>query len=627
MRNRPDIPCDLEQLKRMNPQELSLLAVCLREALIDSVSKTGGHLASNLGAVELSIALARVFDTARDKIVWDVGHQAYVHKMLTGRWDAMKTLRCMDGISGFPKRSESIHDHYDAGHSGTSISAALGYAKARDLAGETHACVAIIGDGSLTAGVAYEGLNAVGAEKTPLIVVLNDNEMSISPNVGGMSKHLQHLRTSSPYLGFKRTLKGRLTSVPRLGKGLERARNAIKYTVMHAAVFEELGFKYFGPIDGHDIDELIEALEVARSLERPVLIHAVTVKGKGYRNAEQSPERYHGTGPFDPAIGLPLEPVHSETYTDIFGASIAKLAAEDERIVAITAAMTNGTGLDAMRQLFPGRVVDAGIAEQHVVSFAAGLALGGMRPVVAMYSTFLQRAYDQVLTEVCLQNLPVLFAIDRAGITGQDGETHHGQFDLAYLSSMPNMTVLAPKDGIELQEMLQYAIRCDGPCAIRFPKGPAVDLSSYGRTPMNGAIERITGSGKNAFLCTGSTCETALLAHELLKERGVESAVFNLRRVKPLATDRIRMILSDYENVLTLEDGSLQGGIGMQIAALAAGSGAGHAAVRSLGWPDCFIPHGTIAELKERFGLDARAVARQAEVFFEKTAGYPPHRA
>lgn len=603
-----------------------MLAVRIREELIDTISKTGGHLASNLGAVELSIALASVFDTTNDKIVWDVGHQAYVHKMLTGRWDAMKTIRCLDGISGFPKRSESVHDHYDAGHSGTSISAALGYAKARDLKALTHSCVAVIGDGSLTSGVAYEALNAAGAQKTPLIVVLNDNEMSISKNVGGMSKHLQHLRTSTSYLGLKKKVKLGLTTAPRLGKGLERMRNALKYAVLHAAIFEELGFKYFGPIDGHNIDELIEALEAARALNRPVVIHAVTVKGKGYRNAERYPERYHGTGPFDPAIGLPLPKTNDGTYTEIFGCTVSDMAAEDPRIIAITAAMTNGTGLDRMRKRFSDRVIDAGIAEQHAVSFAAGLALSGMRPIVAMYSTFLQRAYDQVLIEICLQNLPVIFAVDRAGISGQDGETHHGQFDLAYLSTMPNMTILAPKDGPELQEMLSYALTLEGPCAIRFPKGKACDLTPYGRSLMNGHIEHITGRGKNAFLSIGTMCETALKAHELLLESGLESAVYNLRTAKPLDTGALKLLMADHDNVITIEDGSILGGIGMQIASLISEGGQHNVRIEHLGWPDCFIPHGTIEELKVRFGLDATSVAQKAEAFFEKTIGYPPYR-
>lgn len=612
-----EIPVDKEQLKTMSFVEMTQLASAIRETLIDTVSLTGGHFASNLGVVELTIALEKVFDTPRDKIVWDVGHQTYVHKMLTGRWDALKTLRQLDGLSGFPKRAESPHDLYDAGHSGTSISAALGYARARDLSGQDHACVAVIGDGSLTAGVAYEGLNAAGIQKTPLIVILNDNEMSISRNVGGISRHLQNLRTSSSYLSFKNRLKRSLESAPKLGHGLEMLRNAVKYALMPAAVFEELGFKYFGPIDGHDIAELIEAMETAKRLNRPVLLHVVTVKGKGYISAEKKPDIYHGTGSFDPEIGLTESAETADTYTNIFGNTLLRMASEDERIVAITAAMTDGTGLREMRRRFPERVVDAGIAEQHAVSFAAGLALSGMRPVVAMYSTFLQRAYDQVLTEVCLQNLPVVFAVDRAGITGQDGETHHGQFDLIYLSSMPNMTVLAPKDGKELQEMLDYAFNLGTPCAVRFPKGAACDLSSWGRSEMDGRMERLEEGKDHAFVAVGGLCETALAACRILREKGIESAVYNLRCAKPLDREQLIHILSGHKKIITLEDGTASGGIGARIASILQETDS-RVQVKTLGWPDRFISHGTIGELKKRFGLDAAAIASAAEEFFEK---------
>ena len=616
--NRPfELPLEKEQLKNMSAAELDLLAVAIREELIQTVSGTGGHFASNLGVVELTLALEKVFDTPRDKIIWDVGHQTYVHKMLTGRWNELKSLRQIDGLSGFPKRTESPHDMYDAGHSGTSISAALGYAKSRDLLGLDHACVAVIGDGSLTAGVAYEALNAAGIQKTPLIVILNDNEMSISRNVGGISRHLQNLRTSSSYLGFKKKLKHGLEAAPKLGRGLETLRDAVKYALMPAAVFEELGFKYFGPINGHDIEELIEAMETAKSLKRPVLLHVVTVKGKGYQNAEKNPDRYHGTGVFDPEIGLTPETSTRETFTDIFGKTLLQMAVEDERIVAITAAMTDGTGLREMRRRFSDRVVDTGIAEQHAVSFAAGLALSGMRPVVAMYSTFLQRAYDQVLTEVCLQNLPVVFAVDRAGISGQDGETHHGQFDLIYLSSMPNMTVLAPKDGIELQEMMRYALALGTPCALRFPKGTAPDLSDWGRSEMNGKMERITSASCNAFVSVGSMCAAALEAQAHLMGKGIESAVYNIRSVKPLDPDELENELAACSRIITLEDGTAQGGVGMRIASILQESKSS-AIVKNIGWPDRFIPHGTISELKARYGLSADAIASAAEEFFEK---------
>ncbi len=607
------------KLKDMNLSQLQRLAAQLREALIFGVSKTGGHFASNLGVVELTIAIEKIFDTPQDKVIWDVGHQTYVHKMLTGRWDEMTTLRQLGGISGFPKRSESVHDMFDSGHSGTSISAALGFAKARDLVGDTYSCVAVIGDGALTGGVAYEALNAAGIEKTPLIVILNDNEMSISKNVGGITRHLQNLRTSTSYQKFKNKLKRALESAPRLGHGVETIRDIIKYALVPAAIFEELGFKYFGPIDGHDMKELLEAMTLAKSLKRPVLLHVVTQKGKGYIKAENTPDKYHGVAPFDPEIGVPVVERSRTTYTGIFGEKLLELATENDKIVAISAAMTEGTGLSDMEERFSDRVFDAGIAEQHAVSFAAGLALNGMRPVVAIYSTFLQRAYDQILMEVCLQNLPVIFAIDRAGNSGNDGETHHGQFDLSFMSAMPNMTVMAPKDGVELSEMLEYALTLNGPCAIRYPKGRACDLSCYGRTPMDGKPEFIQEGGENLIIGIGSMTETALKAAELLKNKGIETAVCNLRAVKPIIKSEIITMLAGYTRVITIEDGCICGGAGMQV--LSAISGAEKpAAVLNLGWPDEFIPHGSMPELRKKYGLDYESVAAKAEEFFEKKA-------
>ena len=425
---------DLQQLKAMSYDELNQLAAELREDLIESVAQTGGHLASNLGTVELTIALHKVFNSPRDKIVWDVGHQAYVHKMLTGRLTAVSTLRQLDGLSGFPKRRESVHDTFDSGHSGGSVSAAFGYAKARDLEGKDHACIAVIGDGAMTGGVAFEALNAAGSTKTPLIVILNDNAMSISPNVGGLSNHLQKLRTSSRYRRFKAGLKNVFRKRPRALNRMRLFRDAIKYALLPGEFFEELGFKYFGPVDGHNIRELCYFMQAAKELNRPVLIHCITKKGKGFSAAEQNPQKYHGTGSFDPKTAT-AETVHDpDSWSEIFGKLLTDKASADSRICAVTAAMTEGTGLSVMRDAFPSRVFDAGIAEQHAVSFAAGLALGGYKPVFAVYSTFLQRAYDQVLTEICLQNLPVIFAIDRAGVVGADGETQQGLYDIEYLS-------------------------------------------------------------------------------------------------------------------------------------------------------------------------------------------------
>ena len=607
-----------EHLKNMTIPELEMLAEDIRGALVHNISNTGGHLASNLGVVELTIAIEKSFDTPKDKVVWDVGHQTYVHKMLTGRWNAMHTLRQLGGMSGFPKRAESEHDMFDAGHSGTSISVALGYAKARELMCGQYSCVAVIGDGALTGGVAYEALNSAGAEKIPLIVILNDNEMSISKNVGGIARHLQHLRASTPYLDFKKNIKNILSSKPKLEKKLERIRDSIKYAIVPAAIFEELGFKYFGPIDGHDIKALLSAIQMAKTLHSPVLLHVVTKKGKGYLPAEKHPDKYHGTKPFNPETGCCLVDGKECSYTEIFGEALLRLATKDERIVAVTAAMTEGTGLLEMKEKFSERVFDAGIAEQHAVSFAAGLALNGMRPVVSIYSTFLQRAYDQVLMEVCLQNLPVIFVLDRAGNSGNDGETHHGQFDLAYLSAMPNMTILAPKDGIELTEMLEHAFSLASPCAIRYPKGMAPDLSAYGRTRMDGRPEMIISGGKNAIISIGAMTQVALDAAEILRDKAIHTSVLNMRTVKPFDASELRDRLKPYTSILTLEDGAISGGIGMHISATLAQCKNGPTVV-NLGWPDEFIPHGTIKELHEKYGLDSLSVAKEAEKFFEKT--------
>lgn len=539
--------------------------------------------------------------------------------MLTGRWNSMHTLRQLDGISGFPKRFESEHDMFDAGHSGTSISVALGFARARDLMGDSYSCVAVIGDGALTGGVAYEALNSAGAEKEPLVIILNDNEMSISKNVGGIARHLQNLRTSSSYLDFKKSLKKVLTSRPKLTKKLERIRDAIKYAIVPAAIFEELGFKYFGPIDGHNIKELVDSMAMAKEQHSPVILHIVTKKGKGYLPAEKYPDKYHGAKPFDPENGLSLIECKEGTYTEIFGETLLKLATKDEKIVAVTAAMTDGTGLWDMKEKFSERVFDAGIAEQHAVSFAVGLALNGMRPVVSIYSTFLQRAYDQILMEVCLQKLPIIFAIDRAGNSGSDGETHHGQFDLAYLSAMPNMTILAPKDGQELAEMLEYALALESPCAIRYPKGKACDLSSYGRTAMDGKPEILLQGKTNVIVSVGTMTKTALEAAAELKKKNIVTSVINIRTAKPIIEEELCEMLKNYASIVTLEDGTTYGGVGTYIAAQISRC-PNAPSILNMGWPDAFVPHGSIKELHEKYGLDPLSVARKAEAFFEKKA-------
>ena len=607
-----------QDIKQMDTYSLELLAVEIREKLLQDVSRTGGHLASNLGVVELTLAIHRVFDVFRDRVIWDVGHQTYVHKMLTGRWDEMQTLRQIDGISGFPKRAESRSDAFDSGHSGSSVSAALGYAMARDLKGEDYACVAVIGDGALNCGVSYEALNSAGEQRTPLIVILNDNEMSIDTNVGGVSKHLQQLRTSGRYLEIKKDIKKATENMPRVQKGLTSARDKLKHAIMlPGAIVEQMGFKYYGPVDGHDIDALTEALTAAKQLDRPVFVHVITKKGKGFVPAEKNPSKFHGIGPFDPATAVSTPERSSGTYSDVFGEALAEEAAEDGRIVAITAAMMEATGLSAMKERFPERVFDTGIAEQHAVSFAAGLALGGMKPVVAIYSTFLQRAYDQILTEVCLQNLPVVFALDRSGVTGRDGETHQGSFDIAYLSSMPNMTVLAPKDGPELVAMLQYALNLGGPCAIRYPRGKATDLSEYA-LPAGVSRPQLLKDGRYmCILAAGGSVEDAIKASDLLEEKEIRCAVYNLRVLKPLNETFLEEIFREYRHVITLEDGDVCEGVGTRIAALAAEKNAS-CRVKVLGWPDRFIEHGSTEELKERYGLDPQSVAETAVSWLEE---------
>ncbi|MBQ1418527.1 MAG: 1-deoxy-D-xylulose-5-phosphate synthase [Firmicutes bacterium] len=606
-----------DDVKHMSTRSLELLAVQIREKLLDDVSSCGGHLASNLGVVELTLALHRVFDVYKDRIVWDVGHQTYVHKLLTGRWDDMTTLRQLDGLSGFPKRMESRSDAFDSGHSGSSVSAAFGYAKARDLKGEDYACVAVIGDGALNCGVSFEALNSAGAEKTPLIVVLNDNEMSISKNVGGVAKHLQQLRTSAPYLGIKKSIKTATANMPRLQRGLTSARDTLKYAIVPGVIFEQMGFKYYGPVDGHDIDAMTMVLQSAKEQQRPVFIHVITKKGKGFIPAEKNPSKFHGIGPFDPSMAISADSPSTDTYSALFGAALAEEAAEDDRIVAITAAMTDATGLSVMKEKFPNRVFDAGIAEQHAVSFAAGLALGGLKPVVAIYSTFLQRAYDQVITEVCLQNLPVVFALDRSGVTGRDGETHQGSFDIAYLSSMPNMTVLAPKDGPELVAMLQYALNLNGPVAIRYPRGKAADLSEYAIAAGVSRPQQMRDGRYMCILAAGSSVSDALKTAEILDGKNIHCAVYNLRVLKPLNETFLDGIFEQYRHVITLEDGDIYEGVGMRIAAYAAEKQA-NVRIKVMGWPDRFIEHGSTEELKERYGLDAASIAETAVNWLEE---------
>ena len=606
----------IEKIKESNYKELDLLAVEIREFLIDKVSKTGGHLASNLGAVELTIALHKVFDSPKDKIIFDVGHQSYVHKIITGRKDQFDTLRQLDGLSGFPKRAESEHDMFDSGHSSTSISAAFGYAKARDLKGEDYSCVAVIGDGALTGGAAYEALNVAGDSKTPLIVILNDNEMSINSSKGGMAKHLHNLRTSAGYQKFKSSLKSRVEDMPKVYKGLQQTRDFVKNALLQTGIFEELGFKYYGPVDGHDIKSLCETLETAKALNRPVLVHVLTQKGKGYLPAEKNPAKFHGIGSFNPNEVSASSVSDSDSYSEIFGKKLYELAEKDSRICGISAAMINATGLDYMQKSYPNRVFDAGIAEQHAVSFAAGLALNGMKPVVAIYSTFLQRAYDQIVSEVALQNLPVIFAIDRAGVTGRDGETHQGSFDISYLNNVPNLTLLAPKDGKELESLLEYALSLDGPVAIRYPREKNVDLSSFEFNSTCELAEVYASDSDYAIISYGSMTKTALYAAQKLESKNIKVTVYNLKQLKPIQAKFLNSIKDKHSKILTIEDGCLIGGMGQTISEYF-NQFDKHPIVKSLAWPDKFIEHGSIDELRKRYGLDVDSVVKVCEDYFE----------
>lgn len=610
-----------EDLKTMSYDELELLTYEIRDFLIEEVSKTGGHLSSNLGIVELTIALHRCFQTPEDKLIWDVGHQSYVHKILTGRADRFSTLRQFGGMSGFPKTGESPYDVFDTGHSSTSISMGLGMAAARDLAGEDYHVVSVIGDGALTGGMAYEALNNASNLNSRMIVILNDNGMSISPNTGGLSHYLGKLRGSRKYINIKEQIKRNVSKVPRIGEGLvagmQHARDSIKYAVIENGVmFEEFGFKYFGPIDGHDIRELCETLELAKQSSVPVFIHAITQKGKGYSKAEDNPNVFHGIGPFDMETGQLLKKSSKPSYSGIFGNKLIEMAQRDHKIVAVSAAMLEGTGLEKFHHEFPGRAFDVGIAEEHGVSFAAGLAKAGLKPFVAIYSTFLQRGYDQIMEDICLQKLPVVFCIDRAGIVGADGETHHGIFDLSYLKHMPNLKIMAPKDGAELEAMLEYAAALEEPCAIRYPRGTAPQLQQTAPIKSGEAQHLKSGTALEIW-AIGSMVEKALEAADLLGKQGVSVSVINMRFAAPLDLERLMDAAKKFPLIVTAEDNVLTGGIGESIASLLANTPAN---VLQIGWPDAFIEHGSSEELYQKYGMDAASIAERILQELEKQA-------
>lgn len=602
-------------LRTLDYRELEVLAEEIRAVIIDSVARCGGHLAPSLGVVELTLALHRVFDSPRDRIIWDVGHQSYAHKLVTGRREAFRNLRCRGGCSGFTRREESPHDVVDAGHASTAISYALGLATARDLSGEDYEVVAVIGDGALTGGLAYEALNQAGALKKHLIIVLNDNGMSISRNVGAMSTYLTQMRLNPRYVRVKGGIKEIVESVPLVGAPTDRLMHSLKERVKNFLIpefiFEELGIKYVGVVDGHDIRAMEKDLSLARGVEGPVLIHVVTRKGKGYPPAEREPDLYHGVGPFDVETGKFKAGGANPTFTETFGRVMCEMAREEPRLVAITAAMKLGTGLDDFAALFPSRFFDVGIAEQHAVTLAAGLALGGYRPVVSIYSTFLQRAFDQLVQEVCLQNLPVIFTLDRSGLVGEDGPTHHGAFDLSYLRMLPNMTVMAPSDQEELRDMMWAALEVKGPVAIRYPRGSGSSRQVDSRPrPLEMGRSRVVREveGEVTIIAVGRMVGIALEAAEVLTRRGVEAEVVNARFVKPLDEEMVKERAEKRRLLVTLEENVLHGGFGEAVAVLLQEEGAGCRFLR-LGLPDRFVEHGKVDELFVSLGLDPTSVA------------------
>lgn len=600
-------------IKKLSWDELDVLAVEIRKFLVDKVSKTGGHLASNLGAVELTMAMHLAFQLPKDKMIFDVGHQSYTHKLLTGRREGFEHMREFGGMSGFPKRKESPCDAFDTGHSSTSISAGLGMVEARQILGENYKVISVIGDGSLTGGMAYEALNNVAHLKSNYIIVLNDNNMSISENVGGMSRYLDGIRTGYAYNRLKRDVENTLNKVPVVGekmvRSIRKTKNSIKQLFVPGMWFEDMGITYLGPVDGHNVRELYKTFKEAQKIDRAVLVHVMTKKGKGYVPAEKYPSKFHGIGAFDKATGEVLGTSTKPSYTKVFSDAIVKLAAKDEKVVAITAAMQDGTGLSKFRERYPERFFDVGIAEQHAVTFAAGLAVSGLHPIFAVYSSFLQRGYDQLVHDVCLQNLPVVFAIDRAGLVGNDGETHQGIFDLAYCNHVPNMTVMAPKNGQELGQMLEFAVSYDGPVALRYPRGTAYDGMAEKNAPIvYGKSEVLTEGSKIAILAVGNMVETGEKVRELLGKEGYRPALVNARFVKPLDTELIDELAESCEIFVTIEDGVLTGGFGESVAAYVNDR---HTGVRVIlnGISDTFVEHGSVPILQKEVGLDAESIA------------------
>lgn len=606
-------------IKTLNKKDYGKLAKEIRGFLVRSISKTGGHLAANLGAVELTMALHLAMDFPEDKLVFDVGHQAYTHKILTGRKKEFSTLRTYEGLSGFPKRKESDCDAFDTGHSSTSISAAVGLATARDLAGEDYKVAAVIGDGALSGGMAYEALNHIGGSHSKMLIVLNDNKMSISENIGGMAAYLGKVRTNAKYVEFKDDLEQTLRKTKfgtKLVYGLKRSKDSIKHFIVPGMFFEDMGITYVGPIDGHNIELMTRAFKTAFQANKPVLVHVVTEKGRGYEYAKENPTVFHGIDPFDIKTGKVLKKPEGKSYTSVFSDAICGLAKENPKVAAITAAMPQGTGLDVFAKQYPDRFFDVGIAEEHAVTFAAGMAVGGYSPVVAVYSTFLQRAYDQIVHDVCVGGLPVVFAVDRAGIVGNDGETHQGIFDLSYLSHIPGMTVMAPRDAEELGEMLRFAVALKQPVALRYPRGRACHIVTESRTPLvHGKAEVLYRESEIALLAVGSMVETAVKVRELLGAGSYRATVVNMRFVTPLDTELLDEVAENHRVIVTLEENVLSGGFGEKVAAYYAEQGK-IVRLKKIALPNQYIEHGDTELLRKKYGLSAENIADDVRAFY-----------
>lgn len=602
-------------IKQLKPEELEKLAEEIRQFLVEKISVTGGHLASNLGVVELTMALHLAFELPQDKMIWDVGHQSYTHKILTGRRAGFDDLRKYGGMSGFPKRKESECDAFDTGHSSTSISAGLGYVAARDIKGEEHSVISIIGDGAMTGGMAYEALNNASRLKSNFIIVLNDNNMSISENVGGMSRYLNGLRTAEAYTGLKKGVEDTLMKIPVQGEKIlyqmKKTKSGLKQLFVPGMFFEDMGITYLGPVDGHDIRKLYKTFQEAKRVDHAVLVHVLTKKGKGYGPAEENPSRFHGIVPFDIETGEAKEKSFKDSYTDIFSKVFCDIAKQNDAVVGITAAMADGTGLARFARMFPDRFFDVGIAEEHALTFAAGLAAGGLKPVVAVYSSFLQRAFDQAIHDVCLQNLPVMIAVDRAGLVGSDGETHQGLFDLSFLNMIPNMTILSPKNRWEMADMVRFCADFQYPVALRYPRGAAYEGLSAFRTPIvYGKSEILYEEEDIAVIFVGHMAELAVQVRDRLKEIGYHCSLINARFVKPLDTEMLEALTKDHRLFVTIEENVLSGGFGEQVlhyvsrAKLDVG-------VRCIGIPDDYVEHGNVDLLRREVGLDAETIVKQ----------------